>query len=245
QADSTARIYFAEQTSAASVLRLRSLQLEFETIGARDRFVTTVRRALETLRERPRRLLIFINPFGGRRRARAIYNKKAAPVFQICGIKCKVVITTHSGHSKEYVMDKDLSAYDGVVCVGGDGMANELINGIMQRTLKSADAAAAATAAIHQLEQEHQGGVGQENNNNNNKSNNKNNDRLSHRDVENNDDFKRDSGEEADIQGSCFELPKSSALPIGVIPAGSTDALVCTTTGAHCPLNSALHVAIG
>ncbi|XP_022651328.1 ceramide kinase-like isoform X2 [Varroa destructor] len=216
-----ARIYFAIQNSS-SLLRLRSLQLVFETVGARDRFVTSVWRAIETLVDRPRKLLVFINPFGGRKRARTIYNEKAAPVFQICGIHCVIVITTHSGHSREYVTDKDLSVYDGVVCVGGDGMANELINGLMQKTLRSADAA--ATAATHQLLQDEK--------------------HLDASAAGNGETSAGGSGG-VNVQASGFELPGRPSLPVGVIPAGSTDALVCTTTGAHCALNSALHIAIG
>ena len=39
--------------------------------------------------------------------------------------------------------------------------------------------------------------------------------------------------------------PPTASFPVGVIPAGSTDALVCTTTGTNCAVTSALHIAIG
>ena len=73
-----------------------------------------------------------------------------------------------------------------MVCVGGDGMANELINGLMQLA-------------------------------------------------------QRNSKGSNIIDSS----PPTVNFPVGVIPAGSTDALVCTTTGTNCAVTSALHIAIG
>ncbi|XP_003738602.1 ceramide kinase [Galendromus occidentalis] len=180
--DCVARIYYATQSGPA--LRLKTTQISFKDRSDRDTFVQMTASELQPL-NRPKKLLVFINPFGGKKKARSIYYKKASPVFQVCGIQCTVVITTHPGHSKEYVLEKDVSSYDGAVCVGGDGMANELINGLMQLAQRN-------------------------------------------------------------LKGSVIaSSPPTASLPVGVIPAGSTDALVCTTTGTNCAVTSALHIAIG
>lgn len=40
---------------------------------------------------RPHRLLVFINPFGGKRRGRKIYHSVVAPLFELAGISCHVI----------------------------------------------------------------------------------------------------------------------------------------------------------
>ncbi|XP_077552322.1 ceramide kinase-like [Haemaphysalis longicornis] len=81
----------------------------------------------------------------------------------------------------------DLSQFDGVVCVGGDGMVNEIVNGVLLRA-------------------------------------------------------QRDAGIDANDPNSRL---KPGAIKIGAIPAGSTDALVCTTTGESSPVTSALLIVTG
>ncbi|KAG8447754.1 hypothetical protein GDO86_015025 [Hymenochirus boettgeri] len=86
--------------------------------------------------ERPRKLLIFINPYGGRGKATRIYSTKICPLFQLAGIERDVIETTRANHARDYIMEMDLKEYDGVVCVGGDGMFSELLHGLVKRTQK-------------------------------------------------------------------------------------------------------------
>lgn len=83
---------------------------------------------------RPKSLLVFVNPWGGRQTAETVYNKKAKPVFEAAGIKTEVIITQYQGHARNYIDEKNLSGYDGLVSVGGDGMLNEVVNGLICRT---------------------------------------------------------------------------------------------------------------
>ncbi len=41
--------------------------------------------------KRPRRLLVFVNPYGGKGTAPKIYRERAAPVFEAAGIECNVI----------------------------------------------------------------------------------------------------------------------------------------------------------
>ncbi|OCT57966.1 ceramide kinase [Xenopus laevis] len=84
--------------------------------------------------ERPRKLLIFINPYGGRGKAQRIYSNKISPLFQLSGIEEEVIETTRANHARDYILETDLQKYDGVVCVGGDGMFSELLHGVVRRT---------------------------------------------------------------------------------------------------------------
>ncbi|BHF60073.1 hypothetical protein SprV_0100303400 [Sparganum proliferum] len=82
---------------------------------------------------RPRSLLVFINPFGGRRRAEKIFNQRVFPIFELANILCTVVVTERQGHCKDYLLSEDLSVYDGVISVGGDGLFSELLHGVLYR----------------------------------------------------------------------------------------------------------------
>lgn len=85
---------------------------------------------------RPKRLLLFVNPYGGRKRALRIYDYTVKPIFQLAGIDCTVVISQRSNQIQDFIMIQSLEYYDGIVCVGGDGTFSELFNGIIFRKFK-------------------------------------------------------------------------------------------------------------
>ena len=41
--------------------------------------------------------------------------------------------TTHAGHAREMARDNDLSGFDALCIIGGDGSIHELVNGILAR----------------------------------------------------------------------------------------------------------------
>ncbi|XP_063792592.1 ceramide kinase-like isoform X2 [Pseudophryne corroboree] len=83
---------------------------------------------------RPRKLLVFINPYGGCGKGSQIYYTKISHLFQLAGIDSVVIETTRANHARDYLIEADLQQYDGVVCVGGDGMFSELLHGLVKRT---------------------------------------------------------------------------------------------------------------
>ena len=58
--------------------------------------------------KRPKYVLVFINPYGGRKRATHVYDHIVAPVFQRAGLKASVMTTKFGGDAKETLM----SAFD-------------------------------------------------------------------------------------------------------------------------------------
>ena len=66
-------------------------------------------------------------------RAERDYHEKAAPVFDRAGIVCDVQVTAHKDHGIAIVRDTDMSRYDGVVSVGGDGLLVEVLQGMLAR----------------------------------------------------------------------------------------------------------------
>uniref|UniRef100_A0A3Q3VWQ5 DAGKc domain-containing protein n=1 Tax=Mola mola TaxID=94237 RepID=A0A3Q3VWQ5_MOLML len=84
---------------------------------------------------RPRSLLVYINPYGGKRQGRRVYEQKVAPLFHRAHISADVIVTERANHARDHLKtEAELDKYDGVVCVGGDGMFSEILHGLVTRT---------------------------------------------------------------------------------------------------------------
>ncbi len=77
-------------------------------------------------------LLIIANPFSGGRRGREVLGL-VHPILDKADREMTVRETTHQGHAAEMASELDLSPYDAVGVIGGDGTISEVINGLMQR----------------------------------------------------------------------------------------------------------------
>jgi len=62
------------------------------------------------------------------------FQSKVAPLFKEAGIKVHLLVTQHSGHAESTVASCNLFDLDGVVCVGGDGLLFEVVNGMRKRS---------------------------------------------------------------------------------------------------------------
>lgn len=84
----------------------------------------------------PRKLLIFINPFGGKGQAVTLWNSTVQPLFKTFHIESKIIITERANHARDYLQDvgNPLEIYDGIICIGGDGMFSEIFNGVLMRS---------------------------------------------------------------------------------------------------------------
>ncbi|XP_060759042.1 ceramide kinase [Neoarius graeffei] len=98
-------------------------------------WVQAIREQLSLLTIRPKRLLVYINPYGGKHHGKRIYEQKVAPIFSRASISTDVIVTERANHARDHLKtEADLKKYDGVVCVGGDGMFSEIIHGLISRT---------------------------------------------------------------------------------------------------------------
>ena len=55
------------------------------------RFLNDVYCVFSLVSNRPKSLLVFINPYGGKRRARQVFNDKVAAIFDLAGITSHVI----------------------------------------------------------------------------------------------------------------------------------------------------------
>ncbi|KAM6214947.1 ceramide kinase [Rhynchocyon petersi] len=101
-------------------------------------WLQTLRELLAELTCRPKHLLVFINPFGGKGQGKRTYEKKVAPWFALASITTEIIVTERANHAKESLYEMNIEKYDGIVCVGGDGMFSEVLHGLIGRTQRNA-----------------------------------------------------------------------------------------------------------
>uniref|UniRef100_A0A182NZD5 Uncharacterized protein n=1 Tax=Anopheles epiroticus TaxID=199890 RepID=A0A182NZD5_9DIPT len=137
---------------------------------------------------RPKNLLLFLNPYGGKKNALALYERFAKPLFRLAEVDINLIITQRAQQIFDIVTSKSivLENYDGLVCCGGDGTFAELFNGLVTRTM-----------------------------------------------IDQGIDINHPS-----------HLPKTN-IPIGVIPAGSTDTVACCLNGTTDIKTSIIHIILG
>ncbi|KAI3511441.1 hypothetical protein L1887_18594 [Cichorium endivia] len=82
----------------------------------------------------PPRMLVILNPRSGRGRSSKVFHNLVEPIFKLAGFKLEVVKTTSAGHARNLAFNVDFSTCpDGIICVGGDGIVNEVLNGLLCR----------------------------------------------------------------------------------------------------------------
>ncbi|PUZ72488.1 hypothetical protein GQ55_2G398100 [Panicum hallii var. hallii] len=106
--------------------------MEMESDDAAERWGDAIRDRLASL-GRPKRLFIIVNPYGGKRSGRSIFQNNVLPLIEAAGILYTMQETKHRLHAQEIAHSLDLRKYDGIVCVSGDGVLVEVVNGFLQR----------------------------------------------------------------------------------------------------------------
>ncbi|XP_063703674.1 ceramide kinase [Culicoides brevitarsis] len=92
--------------------------------------------SLRVFREtRPKNLLLFVNPYSGKRNALIVYEKYAKPLFQIANVNVTCIISQRAEQISDIIMEQELERYDGLVIVGGDGTFSEAFNGLIRKYL--------------------------------------------------------------------------------------------------------------
>ncbi|KAF0742102.1 hypothetical protein Ae201684P_008550 [Aphanomyces euteiches] len=117
--------------------RYKTKRFKASTAIAATEWVKAIQNAVKWLARVPldtaRRCKVIINPHSGRRKAPWTWNKWK-PFFALADIACDVEETTHANHAFEIAQTFPTDGnYECIVIVGGDGTANEFLNGLMSR----------------------------------------------------------------------------------------------------------------
>ncbi|KAF7393296.1 hypothetical protein HZH66_009129 [Vespula vulgaris] len=105
-------------------------------IGAGSVAVQTNEIIASGMTYRPRKVMLFVNPIGGKKKGLKIWEKDVQPLMTIAGIETKMMITERAGHIRETLLTADLSDLHAIVCIGGDGTFAEVFNGLVLRAAK-------------------------------------------------------------------------------------------------------------
>lgn len=95
-----------------------------------------------------KRVMVLVNPHGGKGKALRVFLKLAKPILDAAGCAVEVIQTTHFRHAVEIVKEMDISRYDVIACASGDGVPHEVFNGLY---LRADRAKALNTIAVTQL----------------------------------------------------------------------------------------------
>ncbi|XP_034044403.1 sphingosine kinase 1-like [Thalassophryne amazonica] len=82
---------------------------------------------------RPCRVMLLVNPQSGSRQALALYNNQIQQMLSEAEIQHTLFITERHNHARELAREADLSLWDALVIVSGDGLLFEVINGLLER----------------------------------------------------------------------------------------------------------------
>lgn len=125
----------AQLQGPCSELELVSIEGTFEGpfIDAEKWADRLARRAYSSVRPH-RKLKVLVNPVGGSGNAVKMFKSQVQPILEAAQCSLDVDITTHVNHGKEIVLSMPLDRYDAIVCVSGDGMMHEILNGLAQRS---------------------------------------------------------------------------------------------------------------
>ena len=72
------------------IMKMEEMTLCHDDSDVIEWWSTTITDIVSGLPKKPRHLLVFINPFGGKGRGKQLWEEKIADVFKIAGISCKV-----------------------------------------------------------------------------------------------------------------------------------------------------------
>ncbi|CAI8031706.1 Ceramide kinase [Geodia barretti] len=108
-----------------------------------DIWVQQIKHQLQNFGNRPRRLYVVVNPASGEGTALRVWSK-VERLFQLTHITTEILFTDGRmygrdvHHATDLLRNCDLSQYDGVVAVGGDGTVNEVLTAlVMQAQVQS------------------------------------------------------------------------------------------------------------
>ncbi|KAM9314635.1 sphingosine kinase 1-like [Pholidichthys leucotaenia] len=81
----------------------------------------------------PCRMMLLVNPQSGKGQALTLYNNHIQRMLNEAGVIHTLVITERQNHAREMVREADLSQWDALIIMSGDGLLFEVVNGLLER----------------------------------------------------------------------------------------------------------------
>uniref|UniRef100_A0A8C9K6R9 sphingosine kinase n=1 Tax=Panthera tigris altaica TaxID=74533 RepID=A0A8C9K6R9_PANTA len=79
------------------------------------------------------RVLVLLNPRGGKGKALQLFWSHVQPLLAQAGISFTLMLTERRNHARELVQGLELGRWDALVVMSGDGLMYEVVNGLMER----------------------------------------------------------------------------------------------------------------
>ncbi|XP_005095889.2 ceramide kinase [Aplysia californica] len=118
----------------------KTLRVKVANIVSKDyhaeEWINVIQKQCEKVPGRPKKVFILVNPIGGSKRGRQTCHKVVGPLFELAHVHTTVEVTERSKHALEIAENHDFSQYDGIVVVGGDGLYQEVLQGLIKQTQK-------------------------------------------------------------------------------------------------------------
>jgi len=131
----TVEIHHADLTE--DLIRVKVAQSSFDNKEKATQFHQKIKEGLSS-DNRPKHLLVFINPGSGKYKGVSLYETNVKPIFDLCGITTEEIVTKSHGEARSTLLSRDLNGVDGVVVVGGDGSFGDAAQALLERAWKEA-----------------------------------------------------------------------------------------------------------
>ncbi|XP_066472102.1 sphingosine kinase 1 [Tiliqua scincoides] len=89
--------------------------------------------AIHGLLPRPCHVMVLLNPQSGSGQAQQLFESQVQQMLGEANITFTVFVTEKHHHAWELVRQEDMSRWDALVAMAGDGLLHEVINGLMER----------------------------------------------------------------------------------------------------------------
>ncbi|CAG8454601.1 4042_t:CDS:2 [Ambispora gerdemannii] len=83
--------------------------------------------------KKSKHLKVIINPFSGTGKAKKIYESQVRPIFEKAQCTFDAIYTEQRNHARDLAKSLDLSTFDAIVVISGDGIVHEVVNGLLTR----------------------------------------------------------------------------------------------------------------